>query len=120
MSHLYRALPPRKDSPNNLPAVRRDRQGIAHAGFRSHANERQKRGYAALSPSIRVDCREHLIEPTDNLRGEQDVHVVAGNASSHVKLMPTIAALSYSTLVPSNFRPESTSYNVRHYASYSL
>ena len=47
----------------------------------------------------RVDCREHLIQPTDNLRSEQDVHVVAGNAASNVKLMSTIAALSYSTLV---------------------
>ena len=67
-----------------------------------------KRGYAALSPITRVVCREHFIEPTDNLRSEQDVHVVAGNAASNVKLMSTIAALSYSTLVPSNFRPEST------------
>ena len=65
---------------------------------------RQKRGYAALSPNIRVDCREHLIEPTDNLRSEQDVHVVAGNAgntSSNAKLVSTIAALSYPALVPS-------------------
>ena len=39
------------------------------------------------------------------------MHVVAGNGgntSSNAKLMSTIAALSYSTLVPSNFRPEST------------
>ena len=119
-AHLYRALPQRQDSPKDLPATRRDRQGIAHAGFRCHANGRQKRGYAALSPNIRVDCREHLIEPTNNLRSEQDVYVVAGNASSNAKLMSTIAALSYSTLVPSNFRPENTSYNVRQYTSYSL
>ena len=46
----------------------------------SYVNVRQKRGYAALSPDIRVDCREHLIEPTDNLRSEQHVRVVAGNA----------------------------------------
>ena len=77
MSHLYRALPQRQDSPKDLPATRRDRQGIAHAGFRCHANGRQKRGYAALSPNITVDCREHLIEPTNNLRSEQDVYVVA-------------------------------------------
>ena len=69
---------------------------------------RQKRdGYATLSSNIRVDCREHLIDPSDNLRSEQHVRVVAGNASPNVKLMSTIAALSYSTLVPSNFRPES-------------
>ena len=117
MSHIYRALQQRKYSPKDVPTAKRDRHT---QGFRSHANERQKRGYAALSPNIRVDCREHFIEPTDNLRSEQDVHVVAGNASSKSKLMSTIAALSYLTLVPSNFRPENTSYNVRHYTSYSL
>ena len=61
-----------------------------------------------------------MIDPSDNLRSEQDVYVVAGNASPNPKLMSTIAALFYSTLVPSNFRPESTSDNVRHYTSYSL
>ena len=60
------------------------------------------------------------IEPSDNLRTEQDVHVVAGNALPNVKLMSMIAALSYSTLVPRNVRSESTSYNVRHYTIYSL
>ena len=65
-----------------------------------NANERH--GYAALCQNIiRVDCREHLIEPSDNLRSEQVMHVVAqhaGNALSNAKLMSTIAALSYSTL----------------------
>ena len=73
--------------------------------------DREIQGYAALSPNIRVDCREHLMAPTDNLRSEQDVHVVAGNvgnASSNAKLMSTIGALSYSTLVANNFLLEST------------
>ena len=66
----------------------------------------------AIPKHHRVDCREHLIDPSDSLRSEQDVYDVAGNASPNPRLMSTIAALFYSTLVPSNFRPESISYNV--------
>ena len=80
-SRLYRALPQRNDSPKDVPATmqERDRQGrpidtIVHACFNSHANERHAEmgtGYHALSPNImRVDCREHLIEPTVEQRAK--------------------------------------------------
>ena len=51
-----------------------------------HANERHRRGYAALgkciTPDIRVDCREHLIELTKTLTRKQDVHVMAKNSAN--------------------------------------
>ena len=85
-SHMYRALPQRKDSTKEVSATERDCQGIALAGFSSHTNERQgereRHGYVAPAQNIRVECREHFIEPSDNYRSEQNVHLVAGNAEN--------------------------------------